>query len=196
MRPDWLRPEGGFTPVSRGAMIGWGAFYALFLYAATGFDGVRLLHPANLMFHEAGHAIFGWAGYYTRILGGTIGQLLVPLICTLVFVRRGETTAVALCSVWTFENFLDTAAYMADARRSALPLVGGDESDWTILFTHWGVLGLDTRIAAVVRGLGWMGMLASVGWLAWRWLASDDDAARLDPRATSQRDRHAAADEH
>ena len=56
---------------------------------------------------------------------------------------------------------------MADARRSALPLVGSDESDWTILFTHWGVLARDTTIAAIVRGVGWMGMIAAVAWLAW-----------------------------
>jgi hypothetical protein len=56
-----------------------------------------------------------------------------------------------------------------------MPLVGGDESDWTILFTHWGVLGLDTRIAAVVRGLGWTGMLAAVAWLGWRFLVDRDD---------------------
>jgi hypothetical protein len=168
---DWLLPDDGLKPVSREAMIGWAVFYALFLYAATGFGGVRLLHPANLMFHEAGHAVFGWAGYYTVILGGTLGQLLVPLICTLIFIKRGETTAVALCGVWTFENFLDIAAYMGDARRSALPLVGGDESDWTILFTHWGVLGYDTRIAAVMSGIGWIGMLASVVWLVWMHLA-------------------------
>jgi hypothetical protein len=165
MRAGFLADR--FAPVSRDAMIGWSVFYALFLYAATGVGGVRLLHPANLMFHEAGHAIFGWAGYYTVILGGTIGQLLVPLACTLIFIWRGETAAVALCAVWTFENFLDVATYMADARRSALPLVGGDESDWTILFTHWGVLGYDTRIAAVVRGVGWIGMIAAIAWLAW-----------------------------
>jgi hypothetical protein len=165
---DWFQPESGFSAVSRPALTGWLVFYAVFfLYAATNTTGFLIIDHANLMFHEAGHAIFGWAGYYTVILGGTIGELLVPFLCTLVFIRRGETTAVALCAVWTFENFLDVATYMADARRSALPLVGGDESDWTILFTHWGVLGYDTRIAAVVRGVGWIGMIAATAWLAW-----------------------------
>jgi hypothetical protein len=166
---DWLLPDDGFAPVSRGALIGWGVFYALFfLYAATDTSGFLVIDQANLMFHEAGHAVFGWAGYYTQILGGTIGELVVPMICTLVFVRHGDTTAVTFCAVWTCENLLYIATYMADARRSALPLVGSGDSDWTILFTHWGVLAYDTRIAAVVRGVGWMGMLAAVGWLVWR----------------------------
>jgi hypothetical protein len=172
---DWLMPEDGLAPVSRPALTGWLVFYALFfIHAATNTTGFLIIDHANLMFHEAGHAVFGWAGYYTQILGGTIGELLVPLLCTVVFIRRGETSAVVCCACWTFENFLYIAAYMADARRSALPLVGSDESDWTILFTHWGVLAHDTTIAAIVRGVGWMGMIAAVAWLAWRHLTSVD----------------------
>jgi hypothetical protein len=117
------------------------------------------------MFHELGHALFSWAGYDTQILGGTIGQLLVPIACTAVFIYRRQTSAVAFCTFWTFQNLLYVAAYMADARTSAMPLVGSDESDWTILFSHWGVLQQDRVIAAWTRGIGWIGMLASVGWL-------------------------------
>jgi hypothetical protein len=174
---DWLRPSNGWTAVSRGAAIGWGLFYAVFLvYAATDTSGFLILDHANLMFHEAGHALFSWAGYYTHILGGTIGQLLLPMICALAFVRRGETAGAAFCAFWFFENLLYVAAYMADARRSALPLVGSDESDWTILFTHWGVLGDDRTIASIVRGLGWMGMLAAVAWFVWMAATRDDEA--------------------
>jgi hypothetical protein len=173
---DWLLPEHGLSPVSRDALTGWCGFYALFvLYAATSTTGFLFIDYANLMFHEAGHVEFSWAGYYTRILGGTLGELIVPLAFLVFFIRRGETASVAFSSFWMFENFLYIAAYMGDARRSALPLVGGDESDWTILFSHWGVLGFDTRIATVVRGFGWMGMLGSISWLVWRYLISQEE---------------------
>lgn len=176
-----LSPQEGFSPVSRGALMGWLAFYAAFLvYAASSATGFLLIDFANLLVHEAGHAAFGWAGYYTQILGGTIGQLLVPIACTLVFIRRGETPAVAFCACWTFENLLYVATYMADARRSALPLVGSEESDWTILFTRWGVLDQDLTIAAWTRGIGWIGMLASVGWLAWMHLRQDEPDRQTD----------------
>ena len=99
MLRDWLLPEYGLKPISREALIGWSVFYSLFfLYAATSTSGFLVIDYANLMFHEAGHAVFGWAGHFTQILGGTIGQLLVPLVCTLVFIRRGETAAVACCA--------------------------------------------------------------------------------------------------
>jgi hypothetical protein len=69
-----------------------------------------------------------------------------------------------------FENWLYTATYMAGARAQVLPLVTtGDsyfvEHDFFRIFTDLGVLNYDTKIAAVVRVLGWCGMLAVVAWL-------------------------------
>ena len=61
---------------------------------------------------------------------------------------------------------------MADARTSALSLVGSDESDWTILFTQWGLLAQDQKIGATMRILGYFGMLATIIWLSYR-LRSD-----------------------
>jgi hypothetical protein len=65
---------------------------------------------------------------------------------------------------------------MADARAQVLPLVTtGDpdfvEHDFFRIFSSLGVLNHDTQIAAVVRILGWCGMLACVVWLASRWRA-------------------------
>jgi hypothetical protein len=62
---------------------------------------------------------------------------------------------------------------MADARAMVLPLVtAGDsdyiEHDWHTIFTNLGVLHYDTKIAAVVSFLGWLGMLATVAWLVHR----------------------------
>ena len=72
-----------------------------------------------------------------------------------------------------FENWLYTATYMADARAMVLPLVtvgNSDyvEHDWNTIFSSLGVLPYDTRIAAIIRFMGWCGMLASAAWLAVR----------------------------
>ena len=169
----------GFAPVPGAALVGWCGFYALFLlYAASNTSGFLFIDHANLMFHEFGHFLFSWGGYYTQILGGTLGQLLVPIACTVVFVYRKETTAVAFCAFWTSQNLLYVATYMADARTSALPLVGSDESDWTILFTHWGLLQQDRTIAAWTRGIGWIGMLGSMMWLVWMHFRPTGDSSR------------------
>jgi hypothetical protein len=62
---------------------------------------------------------------------------------------------------------------MADARAEALPLltVGDAEyviHDWNYLFGKLHILQYDTQIAAAVRTIGWLGMLAVVIWLIWR----------------------------
>ena len=166
-------------PVSRAAMLGWAVFYLLFLvYAAANTSGFLFLDHANLMIHEAGHVVFGFDGETLQILGGTLAQIIVPAICAVVFFRRRETQAVAFCAFWMFENLLYIATYMGDARTSALPLVGSDESDWTLLFTRWGVLQSDRTIAAWTRGVGWIGMLATVAWLAWMYVTRSGSASR------------------
>jgi hypothetical protein len=159
----------GWKPVSRMAGIAWLVFYLLFLlYAAADRTGFLIIDYVNLIIHEGGHFFFSWFGHTIMILGGTLGELLVPLLGAVYFWWKRETTAVAFCSFWFFENFLYVGTYMADARTSALPLVGSEESDWTILFTQWGLLVKDLQIGATTRALGWLGMLATVAWLAWR----------------------------
>ena len=85
------------------------------------------------------------------------------------FWRRREPLSFAAGVIWFFENWLNIARYMADARRQELPLVGGGEHDWTNIFGRWGLLAHDTQIAAAVKTMGWLGMAAACAWVAWRW---------------------------
>lgn len=122
------------------------------------------------MFHEAGHPIFGLLlGSRITVYGGTMAQLVLPLVVIGSFWGRRETVSFAVGVLWFFENFWNIARYMADARAQVLPLVGSGEHDWTEILTRWGVLQLDTTLAGFVRLVAWAGMLATLGWLVWRW---------------------------
>jgi hypothetical protein len=71
---------------------------------------------------------------------------------------------------------------MADSRRMELQYVTvGDpdlaEHDWATMFTQMGVLEYDTKIAAMVRAIGWLGMIAVVVWLWWRTRQGDSPAS-------------------
>jgi hypothetical protein len=157
-----------WKPVSRYAGIGWLVFYAAFLlYAFANRPGFLILDNVNLMIHEGGHLFFSWCGYTIMILGGTLGELLAPLLCAAYFFWKREVTATAFCGFWFFENFLYIGTYMADARAVSLPLVGSGEHDWETLFGQWGLLMQDQKIGGATRDLGWLGMLATVAWLAW-----------------------------
>ncbi len=163
-----------WRPVSRYALGAWLVFYVAFLIYAFTKDGEFLfIDLANLVVHEGGHLLFGWFGPVLGLWGGTILQWLVPLLLAAYFFSQRQTTAFVFCLFFFFENWLYTATYMADARAMALPLVTASNSDyvehdWNTIFSSLGVLQYDTRIAALVRGLGWCGMLGTVAWLVAR----------------------------
>ena len=174
----------GWTPVSRPALIGWLIFYAGFLvYAATQHGGFLFIDNVNLVVHEGGHLLFGWFGPTLGLWGGTLLQWLVPALLAIYFWFHRQTTGAAFCAFMTFENFLYTATYMADARTQVLQLVsvggaGGDSDsphDWFNIFSSLGVLSHDTQIATVVRAAGWLGMIGTVAWLVWRSRVWADD---------------------
>ena len=166
-----FRSDQPWQKVSRWAFTLWVVAYAAYLvHALLDRDGFLLLHNVNLVIHEAGHLFFSWFGRTLGLWGGTIAQFLVPFLIFLAFFRRREPLGAAFAAFWFFENFLDTATYMADARAQALPLVTvGDADvvghDWFLIFASLGLLRYDTAIAAAARLLGWIGMLAAVGWL-------------------------------
>jgi hypothetical protein len=113
------------------------------------------------------------------VAGGTILQLLVPLLLALAFHVRRQAVGYALFVLIVFENLLYVAKYMADARAQAGTYVaigvGAMEGledpmmhDWYNMFSRFGVLPYDTRIAAAVFKIGWLGMIATVAWFGWR----------------------------
>lgn len=146
-------------------IVATGLLFAVITFDEDGF--ILLLDHANLAFHEAGHLFFGVLGSTAGLYGGTLGQLAFPAIASVSFWRRRHPVGVTLCGVWLFENLLNIARYMADARAQLLPLVGGGEHDWYHIFSRWGMLDQDTTIASITSGIGWLGMLGCLLWL-WR----------------------------
>ncbi len=163
-----------WKPIARPAVIAWLVFYAAFmLYAFSAHGGFLFIDSANLVVHEGGHNLFGWFGPTLGLWGGTLLQWLVPFLLAAFFFKERQIAGFVFCAFFFFENWLYTATYMADARDQALPLVTtGDpdfvEHDWYAIFSSLGLLNHDTQIAAVVRLLGWCGMLAVTAWLAKR----------------------------
>jgi hypothetical protein len=166
-RNDW-------SPVTTARLAGFaggcGIFLLLVLKSEPGF--VFLLDHANLLFHEAGHPFVGLFSERLQVYGGTLGQLTFPVVLAVSFWRKREALSVAASVIWFFENWLNIARYMADARAQILPLVGGGDHDWARIFGRWHLLAHDTQIAGVVTTLAWMGMALACIWVVWRWWRS------------------------
>lgn len=156
-------------PLRLGAVLGGASVLAL-VYLSRDDGWVPLLDSLNLVFHEAGHPVFGLVGGETlTALGGTLMQFLVPLAVMATAWQKREPAGLALAWIWAAQNLLPTARYLADARAQLLPLVGGGEHDWTYLLGEWGLLQRDTEIASGLRVLGWVGILSACAWALWRW---------------------------
>ena len=166
--------EEDWDPVPKAVLVAWLFFYSLFLYQAARGQGILLLMDGVFVpIHEGGHLLFRFFGEFISVAGGTILQLLVPVLLASYFLFHRQPQGVAFCLFFMFEQLLPISTYMADARAQDLPLltIGDAEDvihDWNFLFGKLGVLDHDIQIAGFVRFLGWLGMIAIVVWLLWR----------------------------
>ena len=131
------------------------------------------LHNVDLIFHEAGHLIFSFFGEFITALGGTMMQLIIPLICMYVLlVRSKDPFGSAICFWWVGENFLDISIYMNDAERMWLPLLGGrfghsspyGVHDWNYILTELNILQFCQLFAKLVFFLGFLIIIISLIW--------------------------------
>ena len=120
-----------------------------------------VLHSINLIFHEAGHVICMFFGKFIYFLGGTLGQLAIPVICGLSFWRQRNFFATVIMSWWFGQNLINISIYISDARMQALPLLGG-EHDWAYLLGELNLLKYDTFIGGLIYVLGIFVMFGSL----------------------------------
>jgi len=132
------------------------------------------LHNVNLPFHEAGHIFFRPFGRFVTVLGGTLGQLLMPLICLGVFLKERRPFAAAVALWWFGENFIDIAPYINDARRQELILLGGVTGkdvpgyhDWAYILGQLGWRQYDHLLARASHITGFCLIILSLAWAAW-----------------------------
>ena len=169
-------------PVSRPFFIGRVMVFLFFLVwgmrlmsttIASNAVGMSFMHMINLPFHEAGHILFSPFGAFITSLGGTLAQILMPTICTLVLLlKHHDQFGGSITFWWVAENFLDIAPYINDARAGVLPLIGGNFGhsapygfhDWEYLLTESGLLRYDHQIASIAFFTGSILMLVSYLW--------------------------------
>jgi len=185
--------EEDWQPVPRAVLIGASGFYLLFLYQeARGRGPLLLIDLVFVPIHEGGHLLFRFFGWqFLYVAGGTLLQIGVPLILAAYFASQRQIEGTAFCTFFSFEQFLPIATYMADARTQQLQLITVGDSgfvihDWNYLFSALGVINHDIQIAHVVRVAGWIGMIATVGWMVWRgWKGNPQSARSVEIGASS-----------
>ena len=139
----------------------------------------------DLAIHEFGHMLFqpfGFAflGRTMVILGGSLTQVVFPLLFMLYFLRNNEGArdfhAAMVCLWWSSMNLVSVANYCADALPMKLMLVSGgtgqevDGHDWNMLLVGWGALHSANTIARTMKAVAWLLCVGSiVAGLIWAW---------------------------
>ena len=152
-------------------LIVWGLKF-IFTPLESNYAGESFMHLINLPFHEAGHLIFSPFGRFIGASGGSLMQLLVPLVCLLSFlIKTRDTFAASVALWWLGESLMDLAPYINDARDLKLLLLGGvtgrdvaDYHDWEFILRKLGLLEYDHFLAHAAHITGAFLMATTFIW--------------------------------
>ncbi len=149
--------------------LGFALLMAAYGIACAMDPGAAMLDGVNLIAHEAGHLLLSWFGEFIQVLGGTLGQLLVPGAFALYFYFRREFFSSAVSLFWAGQNFFGISVYIKDARAMELPLVsvgGGEDTihDWNYLLSKLGLLRWDHVIGNIAFCMGMIVIALAIAW--------------------------------
>jgi len=123
-----------------------------------------LMDNIDLVIHEAGHVFFGLFGKFIYTLGGSLMQLIIPLIIVGFFFRNSYRTGVQFALLWLGQNLINISVYAADARSQKLPLLGGNKvyHDWNYMLNEIGLLNFDHSLGYIIFGTAIAVFLTSI----------------------------------
>jgi hypothetical protein len=157
--------------VKYGKLIGLLLAFWYFLYYSSHTATWHYIDGLDLLIHEAGHVIFIFFGEFMHILGGSLFQLVFPMIFVVYFILRQEYFSASALLLWPAVNLLNIAIYAGDAVFMQLPLLGGDNviHDWNALLTMTGLLDHAGLISLIIWDIGMVLGLSSavLGFYFW-----------------------------
>ncbi len=152
-------------------LFAWGWYFIVMNYRSHEIMN-SFMHRVDLVFHEAGHVIFIPFGTFMKILGGTLGQLIMPIVVMVALVVTNRDNFGGSVGLWWLgQSMMDCAPYIADARALKLPLLGGGTGqdrpgahDWENILLDLNLIQHDLQIGAAVHVMGAIVMLIAFAW--------------------------------
>jgi hypothetical protein len=171
--PPHVEPAVFWARVALLLLFGLWGMRLIWMDHRSGEIGSSFLHGPLLVFHEAGHVIFRLFGEFMTILGGTLGQLLMPaILCGALLVQNRDPYGAAIGLWLVGVSLLDVAPYVYDALHPQLVLLGGRTGeegghDWIYLLGETGLLKRAHGLGWLVHKLGALVVLVSIAWAGW-----------------------------
>ncbi len=176
-RDRWLGAAGRASApaiAGRAALL---AFLALWTlgFLRHGLDAAYLggsfMHLVHIPFHEAGHVLLSPFGRFVTVLGGSLFQVAIPIVCAVVLlVKTSDPFGASVATWWAGQSLMDLAPYIADARALRLVLLGGktgaevEGHDWEYLLGTLGWLHRDVTLGRASYTIGALMMVLALAW--------------------------------
>ena len=128
------------------------------------------LDNVDLPIHETGHLLFRQFGEFMMIAGGSLFQVIFPLIFASYFVWGKSYYSAAIVLLWVGQSILNVWVYASDAVVMQLVLTSGFTGsegsfhDWNYLLDHTGLLGSTKTVAGIIRFLGTSTIIIAGAW--------------------------------
>ncbi len=152
------------------ALLIWGWYFILLDFRSNEI-GHSFMHRVNLVFHEAGHVVFIAFGQFMHVLGGSLGQLLMPAAVSVMLVYKNQDNFGGSIGLWWFaQSLMDLAPYINDARDLQLPLLTGhsqdvpETHDWANILIDLNLIYHEKKIAFAADAMGTLIMLLAMVW--------------------------------
>lgn len=125
------------------------------------------LDNVDLPIHETGHLLFSIFGEFMGVAGGSLFQVIVPLVFVGYFVWQRSFYSAAIVLFWVGQSILNVWVYASDAVVLQLPLITGYTGsegsfhDWNYLLTESGLINSTKTIAWLMRFAGTLTIAAA-----------------------------------
>ncbi len=118
------------------------------------------LDSVDLPIHETGHLLFRILGEFMGIAGGSLFQVIFPVVFVGYFVWQRSYYSAAIVLLWVGQSILNVWVYAADAVVMQLVLTSGFTGsegsfhDWNYLLTETGLINSTKTVAGIIRFFG------------------------------------------
>jgi hypothetical protein len=144
--------------------------------------GHFFIHSVNTVIHEAGHWIFSITPWLLYVAGGSILQIVVPVVFAVYFFLRRQVRAGSYVMFWVANNLADVGVYIGDANKLVLPLLGGGDStshDWHNILGYMGWINQAEEIHSVFKFLAIVVTATAFATIVWSIWTNQVEGERL-----------------
>lgn len=147
-------------------MIPWSSWvgslllFPLCVYVCLEMGNYTFFDDVSLVIHTLGAFVFGFFGPFMEAAGGTILQIVLPLLLVRFFYRYSYGFGTQVFLFWLGQNLVNISVYVQGIQVHRLPRFADDTHDWHYML---GVLGLQAYDVVIASAFFIAGILCFVG---------------------------------